>query len=62
MSNIVTLRQLMEEHPDWLDIPLAVYAPDGIYHYVGASGDVYLAEDDSEEDLEDKRVIVFSGN
>jgi hypothetical protein len=56
MIRTMTLKQLIEEHPDWLNYELVVYCPDGHYDYVGAAGDVYIGNDNG------KAVIVFSAN
>jgi len=52
----VTLRTLMKEHPEWADLPIAVYREDGSYDYVGGSGAVYHTEDGEDE------ILVFTGN
>ena len=71
-----TLREIIEEHPEWLDIPVGIYTdmdyPDGMgYDMVGERGSVYLhdpADDDEDEDGEETEgeyygpVVVFSGN
>jgi len=65
----ITLRQLLEQHPEWADLQMVVYSPEGHYDYVGCSGSVYKGEDFSEPamDVEDPRniktdVLVFSAN
>ena len=55
----MTLRQLVEQHPDWLDYEMAIYRVDGEYDYVGQSGAVYLYND---KDFVDAPVIVFDGS
>lgn len=52
----MTLHKLLEEHPEWANIPIAIYENSGDLHYVGASGDVYEDED------ENGKILVFSGN
>ena len=45
---IYTLRKIMEEHPDWLDYPIAICEPDGCLIYVGdhhESGGVRIDQD-----------------
>jgi hypothetical protein len=57
----MTLRELVEKHPDWLDYEMAIYREDGELDYVGASGDVYVNDAyDDEGDI--ARVVIFSGN
>jgi len=60
-----TLRTLYEEHPEWRDLPIVVYVPDGSYDWVGAAGDVYtsLTQDDPiNKDSPMVSVLVFSAN
>ncbi len=52
----MTLRELVEQHPDWMDHEMVVF-DSGEEHYVGQSGMVYLGKDDR-----DKEVVVFSGD
>jgi hypothetical protein len=54
----VTLRMLMEKHPEIADLPIVVYCEDGHYDWVGAAGAVYVGDDP--EDGE--KVLVFSSN
>lgn len=68
ISGPITLRQLLEQHPEWADLPMVVYTGHG-YEYVGCSGSVYKGEDydDHGLDVEDPLnkstdVLVFSGN
>ena len=63
----MTLRELVQEHPDWLDYEMVIYRSDGEYEYVGQSASVYDApewEDVPNEDAREtgKTLIVFSGN
>jgi hypothetical protein len=52
-----TLREIVAENPDLLDLPVAVLdTHEGNLHYVGASGTLYKSED------EGAPVLVFSGN
>lgn len=53
-----TLRSLIEQHPEWADLPIVVYREDGSYDWVGHSGDVYTDKDEDE----DATVLVFAGN
>ena len=55
-----TLRRLMEEHPEWADLPIVVYREEGGYDWVGSSGDVYDAT--TEEDGDVYEVLVFTNN
>jgi hypothetical protein len=54
----MTLRDFIDEHPDWLDYDMVVYRSDGGYDYVGAAGAVYLSEDPDTN----IPVVVFSAN
>lgn len=56
IAKMTTLKELLEEHPEWADLPIAVYNPQGGYDYVGCSGDVY-SDDDGESSI-----LVFSHN
>lgn len=65
----ITLRQLLAEHPEWADLPLAVYTENGELDYVGCAGSVYQGEDyiDPDMDVSDPRnvkidVLIFSAN
>ena len=62
----MTLRELVDQHPDWLDNDIVV-GSDGYYHYVGASGDVYLDYEYKDSENGDakktgRKIIVFVGN
>lgn len=66
-ENIMTLRKLIEEHPEWADLPMAVYdSQSGALDYVGGSGSVYANEDCWIEDDDGDSILVptliFSGN
>jgi len=58
----MTLRELMEKHPEMADMPIVVYSEDGTYHYVSdgphGSGAFYQGRDE----FEDIDVLVFSGD
>jgi hypothetical protein len=56
MESPVTLRKLMEKHPEVADLPMVVYCPDGHYDWVGAAGGVYVSE------TEGGKVLVFTAN
>ncbi len=60
----MTLRELIEQHPEWADLPIVVYREDGHYDYVGCSGTVYEDEDRQEwqEEGGGVRVLVVAGN
>ena len=51
-----TLKSLLEAHPEWADLPIAIDRPDGELDYMGASGDAYTAEDD------EGPILIISGN
>lgn len=63
----MTLREIVDQNPDWLDHDIVVESC-GEYHFVGASGDVYLENEyrDGEEgenaQLTGKKLVVFVGN
>lgn len=66
---MVTLKQLIEEHPEWSDLPIAIYRNDGDLDYIGESGLVYPCkyyetDFDYEKYVKDKpcNVLVFAGN
>lgn len=52
----MTLTELITQHPEWANLPLTVYRPDGELDYVGASGAVYEGEYNGE------KVLIFAGN
>ncbi len=54
---MTTLREIVAEHPEWLDLEIVVYQSNGDYAFVGASGTVYV--DDA---MEPNPVVVFAGN
>ena len=64
----MTPRQLLSQHPEWADLPMAVYRSDGGLDYVGAAGSVYESRDYGDApDIEAPgvkfdRVLVFSPN
>lgn len=39
-----TLRDIVETHPEWLDLPVVVYQSDGTYDWLDGSAAVYVAE------------------
>ena len=47
-----TLREVLEAHPEWADLPVGIYQPDGDMHFLGGLGSVYLT-DYTEEELRD---------
>jgi hypothetical protein len=56
-----TLKELLEQHPEWANLPMVVYnGMNGEYDWVGASGSVYLGEET--EDGKKIKVLVFAGN
>ena len=57
MDNPVTLKSLLEQHPEWADVPIAIYQSDGSVVYVGGAGSVY------EMGMEvNEKVLIFTGN
>jgi hypothetical protein len=67
-NGVETLRTLCEQHPDWLDLPIGVYTPNGSIDFVGAAGTVYSSEygGDNEEQSSDypagTKILIFSAN
>lgn len=67
---MVTLKVLLERHPEWGDLPLVVYTPSGRVDWVGESsmgdsgaGGVYVSETPEDgEDGEMVEVLVFTPN
>jgi len=61
---MLTIRELLATHPDWIDLPIAVYRPDGGYDFVGDAADAYVHEDFSfgESDAGTFSVLVFAPN
>jgi hypothetical protein len=66
---MITLRQLLERHPEWADLPIVVYTSSGHYDWVGCSGMVYEDKDYTEPhlDVDDPAnaaipVLVFAPN
>ena len=53
----MTLKKLLEEHPDWADLPIGVVRSDGYVDFVGDSGYVYCVDhcDDEEADVEEAK-------
>jgi hypothetical protein len=63
----ITLNTLLEDHPEWADLPITVYEPDGHLATVGGDGSVYLSELEDGVDYEDWEIergstVTFSGN
>lgn len=58
----MTLKELIEKYPEWENLQVVVYSPDGEYHYVSDDayglGSVYKAKD-HRENIE---MVVFSHN
>ncbi len=56
----MTLKEIIDKNPEWLDLPIAVLRSDGLLDYIGATGSVNLLQD--EKDEKEFLVVVFSGN
>jgi len=56
----MTLREMIEQHPEWADRDIVVYTSIGDYEYIGASAGVYPDEDEAESPP--NPVLVFSAN
>lgn len=73
MTEAKTLRELIEQHPEWADIPIGIYdTQSGEHHMLGGAGSVYLWGDElNEDEIRDiteelghppQLELVFSGN
>ena len=51
-----TLKELLEEHPEWGSLSVGVYRGDGGIDFIGQSGRVYTSKHGGEE------ILVFAGN
>jgi delta-aminolevulinic acid dehydratase/porphobilinogen synthase len=52
----LTLLDLLKLYPEVGNLPMVVYNSNGHYDWIGASGTVYISEEETE------KVLVFSGN
>ena len=52
----MTVDELLEQHPEWRDLPICVMDSTGQLHYLDASGNVFDFIDEGE------RVLVFVAN
>ena len=57
---MMTLKELLEQHPEWADLPVAVANSVGDLHYVDCSATVFVGEDGAEDVVES--VLVFSAD
>jgi len=49
-SGLTTLRDIITEHPEWMDYPIAVHSESGDWlDYIGCAGMVYLREQEKED-------------
>lgn len=53
----MTLKELLDEHPEWGHLPIVVINEVGELFYVGASGTVYRGEGEN-----DQPVLIFGAN
>jgi hypothetical protein len=51
-----TLKELLAEHPEWADLPIAVSDSVGELYYIDGNGTVYVAVD------EGKPILIFGTN
>jgi len=63
----MTLNDLLKAHPEWADLPIAVYRNDGGLDYLGGAGSAYQSEDWEDLNAEaiegtGSPVLVFSAN
>ena len=54
-----TLRKLLEEHPEWADLPIAIGREDGAPDYVGDSAWVDTAHDNWDDDTDGELILLF---
>ena len=54
----MTLKEILAEHPEWADLPVAVYRVDGEHELVGESATVYEYEDEETKE----KFVIFAGN
>lgn len=57
-----TLREILEEHPEWVDLPVGVYRVDGGIDFVGCSGMVYLGHEYDDDENQVGDVVLFANN
>ena len=66
MNKPYTLRKLIEQHPEWANLPIAVSRSDGSVDFVGKRlpGSVYEVEHGDYEDASggSPRILVFEPN
>lgn len=58
----MTLKEMIEQHPEWADLDVVVYSVSGDYEYVGGSADVYVDIDGDDESGNAPKVLVFTAN
>ena len=63
----MTLREMIEQHPEWADLPIAVIDTVGDLHYIDGSGAAFTGEDfpDDADDYTEgtgDQVLVFTAN
>ena len=56
----MTLKEMIEQHPEWADLDVVLYTDSGDYEYVGASAGAYIDRDHAESPPHP--VLVFSAN
>jgi hypothetical protein len=65
-----SLRDILRLHPEWIDLKVVIYRPDGEYDYVGdyrCAGSVYVADEMRDVPGKDceptgRKLVVFSPN
>lgn len=63
-----TLREIIAANPHWLDLPVAIYCPDGRLDFVGEAGTAYTGthNNDDEKDVttatDNFEVLIFAAN
>ena len=56
----MTLKEMIEQNPEWADLDVVLYTDSGDYEYVGAQAGVYTDTDHAE--TPPRSVLVFSAN
>lgn len=61
----MSLKELLAKHPDWADLPIVVYRPDGQYDWLDGAASAYTDtthEDPDNEASPEVKVLVFAHN
>lgn len=63
----MTIKELLTEHPEYLNLTMVVYRQDGAYEYVGEDASVYVGKEMKDIEGKDceptgRELLVFSCN